>query len=64
MRRLAPAKLDGRGKGDLIALITTDVELLEDLLRAHHLTGGDRRRDQRWRSLWRSRSSTRGSCRY
>nr|WP_239459737.1 ATP-binding cassette domain-containing protein [Bifidobacterium pullorum] len=29
MRRLAPAKLDGRGKGDLIALITTDVELLE-----------------------------------
>lgn len=29
MCRLAPAKLDGRGKGDLIALITTDVELLE-----------------------------------
>ena len=29
MRRLVPAKLDGRGKGDLIALITTDVELLE-----------------------------------
>ena len=29
MRRLAPAKLDARGKGDLIALITTDVELLE-----------------------------------
>lgn len=29
MRRLAPAKLDGKGKGDLIALITTDVELLE-----------------------------------
>ena len=29
MRRLAPAKLDGRGKGGLIALITTDVELLE-----------------------------------
>ena len=29
MRRLAPAKLDGRGKGDLIALIITDVELLE-----------------------------------
>ena len=29
MRRLTPAKLDGRGKGDLIALITTDVELLE-----------------------------------
>ncbi len=29
MRRLAPAKLAGKGKGDLIALITTDVELLE-----------------------------------
>ncbi|NEG95250.1 ATP-binding cassette domain-containing protein [Bifidobacterium sp. SMB2] len=29
LRRLAPAKLAGRGKGDLIALITTDVELLE-----------------------------------
>ncbi|PLS30690.1 ABC transporter ATP-binding protein [Bifidobacterium margollesii] len=29
LRRLAPAKLTGRGKGDLIALITTDVELLE-----------------------------------
>ncbi|PST49486.1 ABC transporter ATP-binding protein [Bifidobacterium callitrichos] len=29
LRRLAPAKLAGRGRGDLIALITTDVELLE-----------------------------------
>lgn len=29
LRRLAPAKLAGKGKGDLIALITTDVELLE-----------------------------------
>lgn len=29
LRRLAPAKLDGKGKGDLIALITTDVEMLE-----------------------------------
>ncbi|MBT1166978.1 ATP-binding cassette domain-containing protein [Bifidobacterium simiarum] len=29
LRRLAPARLSGRGKGDLIALITTDVELLE-----------------------------------
>ena len=29
LRRLAPAKLTGKGKGDLIALITTDVELLE-----------------------------------
>ncbi|WP_420796418.1 amino acid ABC transporter ATP-binding/permease protein [Bifidobacterium stellenboschense] len=29
LRRLAPAKLAGHGKGDLIALVTTDVELLE-----------------------------------
>ncbi|OZG56609.1 ABC transporter ATP-binding protein [Bifidobacterium tissieri] len=29
LRRLAPAKLAGHGKGDLVALITTDVELLE-----------------------------------
>lgn len=29
LRRLAPAKLAGKGKGNLIALVTTDVELLE-----------------------------------
>ena len=29
LRRLAPAKLAGKGKGDLIVLVTTDVELLE-----------------------------------
>lgn len=29
LRKLAPAKLAGKGKGDLISLITTDVELLE-----------------------------------
>lgn len=29
LRRLAPAKLDGKDKGDLISLITNDVELLE-----------------------------------
>ena len=29
LRRLSPAKLEGRDKGDLIALITTDIELLE-----------------------------------
>lgn len=29
LRRLCPAKLEGRGKGDLISLITSDVELLE-----------------------------------
>lgn len=29
LRRLAPAKLSGKGKGDLIALVTTDIELLE-----------------------------------
>lgn len=29
LRRLAPAKLEGRGRGDLISLITGDIELLE-----------------------------------
>ncbi len=29
LRRLAPAKLEGRGKGDLISLVTSDIELLE-----------------------------------
>lgn len=29
LRRLAPAKLAGRDKGDLVALVTSDVELLE-----------------------------------
>ena len=29
LRRLAPAKLEGREKGDLIAVITSDIELLE-----------------------------------
>lgn len=29
LRRLAPAKLEGRDKGELIALITNDIELLE-----------------------------------
>lgn len=29
LRKLAPAKLEGRGRGDLIALITGDIELLE-----------------------------------
>lgn len=29
LRRLVPARLAGKGKGDLIALVTTDVELLE-----------------------------------
>lgn len=29
LRRLCPAKLEGRDKGDLIAIITSDIELLE-----------------------------------
>ena len=29
LRKLAPAKLEGRDKGDLISLITSDIELLE-----------------------------------
>ena len=29
LRRLSPAKLEGRGRGDLISLVTSDIELLE-----------------------------------
>lgn len=29
LRRLAPAKLEGRGRGDLVSLVTADIELLE-----------------------------------
>ncbi|MFR2885179.1 MAG: ABC transporter transmembrane domain-containing protein [Merdibacter sp.] len=29
LRRLCPAKLEGKGKGDLISMLTSDVELLE-----------------------------------
>ena len=29
MRKLCPAKLEGRDKGNLISIITTDIELLE-----------------------------------
>ena len=37
MRRLAPAKLEGRGKGNLVSLVTSDVELLE-VFYAHTLS--------------------------
>ncbi|MCR5279774.1 MAG: ABC transporter ATP-binding protein/permease [Lachnospiraceae bacterium] len=37
LRRLCPAKLEGRDKGDLISLITSDVELLE-LFYAHTIS--------------------------
>lgn len=37
MRRLAPAKLEGRGKGDLVSLATSDIELLE-VFYAHTLS--------------------------
>ena len=29
LRQLAPAKLEGRGKGELVSLVTSDIELLE-----------------------------------
>ena len=29
LRKLCPAKLEGRDKGNLISIITTDIELLE-----------------------------------
>ena len=37
LRRLCPAKLDGRDKGDLISVITSDIELLE-LFYAHTIS--------------------------
>lgn len=37
LRRLAPAKLEGRDKGDLVSLVTGDIELLE-LFYAHTLS--------------------------
>ncbi len=37
LRRLAPAKLEGKDKGDLVAIITSDVELLE-VFYAHTLS--------------------------
>lgn len=37
LRKLAPAKLDGRDKGDLVSTITSDVELLE-VFYAHTLS--------------------------
>lgn len=37
LRRLSPAKLEGRGKGDLVSLITSDIELLE-VFYAHTLS--------------------------
>ncbi len=37
LRRLAPAKLEGRGRGDLISLITADIEQLE-VFYAHTLS--------------------------
>ena len=37
LRRLAPAKLEGRDKGDLVSLVTGDIELLE-VFYAHTLS--------------------------
>lgn len=37
LRRLAPAKLEGRDKGDLVSLVTSDIELLE-VFYAHTLS--------------------------
>ena len=37
MRKLAPAKMEGRNKGDLVSMVTSDVELLE-VFYAHTLS--------------------------
>ena len=38
LRKLAPAKLEGKDKGNLISLITSDIELLEVFYAHYHLT--------------------------
>ena len=37
LRRLTPAKLEGRDRGDLISLITADIEQLEVFLSLIHI---------------------------
>ena len=41
LRRLCPAKLEGKDKGNLISIITSDIELLE-VFYAHTISGGER----------------------
>ena len=43
LRVLAPAKLEGRDKGDLVSLITSDVELLEVFFAPYAFARRDRR---------------------
>ena len=42
LRTLAPAKLEGRDKGNLIAILTSDIELLEVFLCAYHFADRNR----------------------
>ena len=42
LRKLSPAKLEGRDKGDLISVITSDIELLE-VFYAHTISDSPRR---------------------
>ena len=39
LRKLAPAKLEGKDKGNLIAILTSDIELLE-VFYAHTIFAG------------------------
>lgn len=41
LRKLCPAKLEGRDKGDLISVITSDIELLEVVLRTYNFADCD-----------------------
>lgn len=43
LRRLCPAKLEGKDKGNLISILTSDIELLE-VFYAHTISGGERQR--------------------
>ena len=42
LRKLCPAKLDGRDKGNLISIITSDIELPGSILCPHDLSHHDR----------------------
>ena len=41
LRKLCPAKLEGRDKGNLISIITTDIELLEVFYAQYHFSDCD-----------------------
>lgn len=67
LRRLCPAKLEGRDKGDLIAVITSDIELLE-VFYAHTISPAaiallfSSAASTRRSGCWRLRPMSRSAC--